>query len=495
MSGKLSVLPTGDQRFEKLFKIAPPHNIEAEQALLGAILVNNSAFDAVADIVRPEHFATGVHGRIYQAIEMLVAKGSRADPVTLKECFDQDAALENIGGAGYLIKLVNSIVTIVNARDYAQQIADLWLAREIMNACEQAILEAASVDFTRPAKGVVESLDAALFGATSQGPSADAAIDAYASAQAAIQQAEEAYKNDGRITGLTTGLADLDEILSGLHAGDLIVLGGRPSMGKTALADCIGMAAARHFMLSGKRKAVAMFSLEMPHRQLSMRRLATISGIPLEDVKRGRLRRGDWESLLNARDDLKALPLITDDTSDLSVTEIRARSRRIARRRGLGLVIVDHLGFVRGSTESKRNGETAVISEITKGLKQLAKDLGVPVLALSQLSRDLERRDDKRPMLADLRQSGSIEQDADVVLFVYRHQYYLERARPASRPGEKAEAFAEREQEWKDALSKCENMADIIVAKHRNGRCGEVKTFFHGTRTVFENLQQGGLDF
>ncbi len=434
-----------------------------------------------------------MHGRIYAAAAQLIDSGHAANPVTLKDLFEQDEALKEIGGFRYLTKLAGSVVTFVNAADYARQIHDAAQRRAIIEACRATEERAFLFSLADGAPEILAEHERALsvIGDGSAGHAPP--ISAGDSAGVAIELAGEAYKNEGRITGVTTGLADLDELLGGLQPSDLVILAGRPSMGKTALAQAIGCAAAKSFMMAGIKKTVAEFSLEMPHWQLAQRHLASITGIEMERIKKGRLGRDEFGKLHEARQELDRLPMLTVDTSSLTVADIRARAKRIARQRGLGLIIVDHIGLMRGSIESKRNGETAVVSEITRELKALAKDLACPVLALSQLNRDLERRDDKRPQLSDLRQSGSIEQDADVIMFVYREHYYLSRSAPIRKPGEKDDAFNIRQAEWQVDCDKCKNTADIIVSKHRNGPIGGVKAFFDGARSVFENLSQMGM--
>ena len=277
-----------------------------------------------------------------------------------------------------------------------------------------------------------------------------------------------------------------------MQDGHLVVLAGRPSMGKTTLADAISVSAARYFADTDAHKAVVEFELEMSHQEMSLRRLSVITGIEIERIKRGRLDQGEWLSLNEAQAQLDRLPLLTDDTPKLGMAEIRSRARRIARHHGLGLVMLDHIGLIRPQRHAQGN-RTAEITEITGDLKALAKELGVPVLALSQLSRDLERREDKRPNLSDLRDSGSIEQDADIVLFVYREEYYLSRSKPEKRPGEKDEPYFARVNDWHERSDRARNAADVIVAKHRNGPIGTVHAFFDGARGVFQNLSQAEM--
>ena len=485
--------------------ITPPHNIEAEQGLLGALLLNNRTYDGVADMLRPEHFAEGVHGRIYGAISTLIDGGHTANPVTLKALFDQDGALDEIGGARYLARLATSVVTIMNVDDYARTIVDLWVRRQVIEACLDGVTRAQTATLEGDGREVVTALDQRLSAVLEGGTRERRLVSAGESATAALRLADEAYKSQGKLRGLTTGLTRLDHLLGGLQDEHYYILGGRPSMGKTILADRIAVAAARRLLEeSGGRTAepVMFFSMEMTAEALARRRLAAHTRIQSQRIQRGELDRQDWDELFGAQRDLDRLALYVDDTRGLTAADMRSRSRRLKRSRGLALVVVDYIQTMRGSPEAMRSGETAVVSEISRSLQHLAGELRVPVLALSQLSRDLERREDKRPSLADLRQSGSLEQDADVVLFVYRDEYYLERAEPVQRDGEAIEKFQERFTTWENRREAARGKADVIIAKHRNGPLGVAQASFNGACAVFEdiaqaseNTTQGGLAF
>ncbi len=468
-----------------------PHNIEVEQALLAALFQTGAAYDAAAGILAPEHFFFPLHGRIYEALGRMIERGEKPSPVALRDAFAGDPAYAEAGGAGYLVAITQALVTSRNAGHYARQIRDLWQRRRLIQACEAAIAGALQGSVEPRAAALIGAAEAALSDITAAAAEGAAAIDAGSAAAAAIAEAEAAYRGEGRLTGVTTGLADLDRILGGLQAGHLDILAGRPSMGKTLLADSMALAAARSFARQGEGRAVLIFSLEMSATELATRRLAARTGIAIERLRRGALTAADFAVLEAARQELAALPLLTDDAAGLSLGEIRARARLQARRRpGLGLVVVDHLGLIEASGEARRQGETAALTEISKGLKRLARELQVPVLALSQLNREVERRDDKRPLLADLRQSGSIEQDADVVMLIYREEYYLSRSEPAQRAEETEANFAKRTAEWSARLKACRNTVDILIAKHRNGAIGTVHAYFDGAHGRFANLKE-----
>lgn len=475
----------------------PPHNIEAEQALLGAILVNNQAYHRVAEFLRGEHFAEGVHGRIFEAIGKLIERGQIANPVTLKNLFDQDGALQEIGGAQYLARLAASVVTIINAGDYGHTIHDLYLRRQLINLGEDVVNEAFAHDLERDARIQIELAEKRLFDLATTGqyeggfrPFDEALADA-------IMMADAAFKRSGRTTGVATGFTDLDKLLGGLHPSDLVILAGRPSMGKTALATNIAFYAAKHYRelrtADGRKKAedgavVGFFSLEMSSEQLATRILSEESTVPSDKIRRGDVSNEDFDKFVQASQQLANVPLYIDDTPALSIAALRTRARRLQRQRGLDLVIIDYLQLLRGSGEGTA-GENRVqeISEITRGLKALAKELEVPVLALSQLSRAVEQREDKRPQLSDLRESGSIEQDADVVMFVYREEYYLSRSEPTQRPEESIEKFGDRHDRWKERCDQVYGLADVMIAKQRHGPIGKATLRFDGQTTRFEN--------
>jgi replicative DNA helicase len=477
----------------------PPANIEAEQALLGAILVNNAAYHRVAEFLHAEHFAEGVHGRIFAAITKLMERGQLANPVTLKNLFDQDGALAEIGGAQYLARLAASVVTIINAEDYGRSIHDLFLRRQLISIGEEVVNEAYEHDLDRQANQQIESAEKRLFDLAESGQSEGGFQPFITALSTAILQAESAFKRSGKTSGVSTGFLDLDKLLGGFHPSDLIILAGRPSMGKTALATNIGFNAARAYR-AGKAPdgrtiaedgaVLGFFSLEMSAEQLAMRILSEESGVPSNNIRKGEVSHEDFDRFVQASQKLATVPFFVDDTPALSITGLRTRARRLLRQQGLGLIVVDYLQLLRGSERASEN-RVQEISEITRGLKALAKELNVPVLALSQLSRAVEAREDKRPMLSDLRESGSIEQDADVVMFVFREEYYLSRAEPMRRPEENDERFNMRYDDWQQRLQQVHGTAEVLIAKQRHGPIGKVTLRFAHDTTRFENFISG----
>jgi replicative DNA helicase len=463
----------------------PPVNYDAEQALLGAILANNLVFDRVNEFLRPEHFADALHGRIYEAIGKLIQRGQIANPVTLKNLFDQDGALADIGGAQYLVDLAQSVVTVINAEDYGRNIHDLFLRRQLIDLGEQVVNGAFVFDVDETAISQIESAEMKLFnlaesGQTEGGPEAFERVLA-----SALGMAEAAYKRDGNVTGVATGLTGLNRKLGGLQKSDLIILAGRPAMGKTALATNLGFHAAQHGIDpdTGLPFKVAFFSMEMSSEQLATRILAEQSGISSDRIRRGDVRAEDFGKIVEAAQAMSTVPFFIDDTPALTVPMLRTRARRLKRQHGLDLIIIDYLQLMRGAGAKSQENRVQEISEITRGLKAIAKELDLPVIALSQLSRAVEARDDKRPQLADLRESGSIEQDADVVMFVFREEYYHERKKPDE---EDAAKFSE----WLSKAERIHNRAELIIAKQRHGPTGTVDLHFDGEITHFSDLAE-----
>jgi len=475
----------------------PPHNYEAEQALLGAILANNRVFDKVNEFLRKEHFADALHGRIYDAAGTLIQRGQIANFLTLRNLFDQDPALVEAGGAKYLARLENAVVTIINAEDYGHTIHDLFLRRELINLGEEVVNEAFAYDLDLPALEQIETAEQKLYQLAETGQIEGVLRPLNDAMTAAIQIAELAFKRDSHVTGVTTGLHDLDRKLGGLHNSDLVILAARPSMGKTALATNIAFNAAKAYreerdelgnlkVLEGAK--VAFFSLEMSAEQLATRILSEQTGISSDRIRRGEVREEDFPKFVAAAQQLTRLPFFIDDTPGLSVPALRTRARRLKRQHGLGLIVVDYLQLIRSVGASRSENRVQELSEITRSLKGVAKELDVPILALSQLSRAVEQREDKRPQLSDLRESGSIEQDADVVMFIYREQYYHERAEPKQRQDEPVEKFNERVERWQEHGEKVRNTADILIAKQRHGPVGTISLYFEGEVTKFADL-------
>ncbi|MEN8236024.1 MAG: replicative DNA helicase [Pseudomonadota bacterium] len=452
-----------------------PCNYEAEQALLGALFHNNACHETIDEILQPEHFADAVHGRIYSAIRRLIERGHIADPITLKDYFDQDAALEDIGGAKYLIQLADSVVSIINARSYAITIRDLYYRRQLITFGEDVVNEAYNQDLESDAVEQMEAAEQKLFDLSTIG-SLDRGFTSLEDAMSeAVSMAEVAFKRDSHVVGVTTGFKDINLKLGGLHPSDLIILAGRPSMGKTAFAMNIAFNAAQAALKGNEGAHVAFFSLEMSAEQLATRLLAQESGVASDKIRRGAVSESDFPKFIEVSRNLSEVPLFIDDTPALSVSALRTRARRLMRQKGLGMIVVDYLQLLQGSAGRRAENRVQEISDITRSLKALAKELNVPVFALSQLSRAVEQRDDKRPQLADLRDSGTIEQDADVVMFIYREEYYESRKQP--------EEDTEKHAEWQARMDKVSNITEVIIAKQRHGPIGKVKLRFDSALT------------
>ena len=470
----------------------PPHNFDAEQALLGAILVNNLAYNRVSEFLQPEHFADAVHGRIFDACARLIERSQIANPVTLKGFFDQDVELEDIGGAQYLARLAASSVTIINATDYGRAIFDLFLRRQLIGLGEGVINDAYSQDLEVDAPAQIEGAEQKLFDLATTGQYEGGFVTFSKTLTSAIEIAEAAHKREGKLVGIATGFKDLDRLLGGLHPSDLVVLAGRPSMGKTALATNIAFHAAQACKFEtdeqGRKKVVdggvvGFFSLEMSAEQLATRILAEESLVPSEKLRKGDLKQEEFLKVVKASQKLSGVPFFIDDTPALSVAALRTRARRLKRTQDLSLIVVDYLQLLRPAAGHVPDNRVQEVSEITRGLKALAKELNVPVLALSQLSRAVEQRDNKRPQLADLRESGAIEQDADVVMFIYREEYYEARQRPDVSDTEKHE-------KWMEKMDLVHNLAEVNIAKQRQGPIGSVKLFFEDVFTRFQDYNR-----
>lgn len=488
-----NLIPFGDplQETEGAGYREQPHNMEAEQALLGAILVNNEAAMRVSGFIEPEHFFEPVHGRIYEAAMALVERGQNATPVTLKTYFERDEALTDVGGSSYLARLAGSAVSVINAEDYGRAIYDCFLRRSLITIGEDVVNIAYESKVDEPAVEQIESAEHSLFQLAESGKHEGGFKAFNQTMLETISSIETAYKSDTRLTGVGTGLDDLDRLLGGLHKSDLIILAGRPSMGKTALATNIAFHAARSFREkedeSGKKhvvegSSVGFFSLEMSAEQLATRMLSEASGLSSEKLRRGQLSNEDFVKVVQSSNEMNKIPFHIDDTPALSMPALRTRARRLKRTHGLGLIVIDYLQLVRPAGRSSPDHRVQEISDITQSLKALAKELNVPVLALSQLSRAVEQREDKRPLLSDLRESGSIEQDADVVMFIYREEYYLERREPRMDTPDHAQ--------WQEQMDQVHNLAEVIVGKQRHGPTGKVELYFNPGLTKFGNLQK-----
>lgn len=466
----------------------PPHNYEAEKSLLGAIFSNNKAYEKVSEFLRPEHFADPVHGKIYQSCALLIERGQIANPVTMKSFVEKDELLQEVGGNKYLAELAASAVTIINAKEYGRIVFDLYLKRELIALGEEVVNNAHSARLDEDASAQIEKVEAKLYSLATTGETESGFEHFQASIVKAIKSAEMAHKRDGRLAGVTSGLRDLDKMLGGLHPSDLVILAARPSMGKTALCTNIAYNAAQKFFeTSGEEGGVtAFFSLEMSSEQLAGRILSERTSVSADSMRKGTLSDEDFDKLVIESQKLYQLPLYIDDTPALSVSGLRARARRLQRLHGLGLIIVDYIQLLSPNPGSSSQGNRVQeVSEMTRGLKTLAKELNVPVVALSQLSRAVEQREDKRPQLSDLRESGSIEQDADVVMFIFREQYYLERAEPMQKGEESTDKYAERHERWAERCQKAANKAELIIAKQRHGPIGAVDLYFDGAFARF----------
>ncbi|WP_435640541.1 replicative DNA helicase [Micavibrio aeruginosavorus] len=459
-----------------------PHNLEAEQGLLGALLVDNRVLERI-DFLKPAHFFHPAHQRIFEAIQRLIERGQTASPVTLKGFFETDSDLSSVGGTQYLADLASAVITVISATDYALNLYDLHLRRELIALGEDVVNDAFEQTIERDATKAIEMAENRLFILAESGDGRKGFVTLKDSVARAIEIADKAYKTDGHVTGVTTGLRDLDEKLGGLHPSDLLILAGRPSMGKTTLATNIAFNAANRYAQTGGKEGavVGFFSLEMSSDQLATRILADQAEISGDSIRKGKLTENDFRRFVEASHRLSQVPLYIDDTPALSIGAVRTRARRLKRQSGLGLIVIDYLQLLQGSG-SRQSVENRVneVSEITRGLKAIAKELDIPVIALSQLSRAVEQRDDKRPQLSDLRESGSIEQDSDVVMFVYREEYYLSRSEPE--PG------TDKHIEWQQKMEQLHNVAETIIAKQRHGPIGTVRLFFDGNLTRFANL-------
>jgi replicative DNA helicase len=478
------------QAAEPAFR-APPHNIEAEQALLGAILVNNEAFYRVSDFLEPKHFFEPVHRRIYELAGGLVRANKLATPVTLKTFLPADFDIAGLSLNQYLARLAAEATTIINAEDYGRTVYDLSIRRDLIAIGEEMVNTAydAPVDAT-PASHIEEA-ERKLYEIAETGRY-DSGFQRFAQAlTTAVDMAARAYQRDGSLSGLATGLTDLDNRMGGLQNSDLIILAGRPGMGKTALATNIAYNVAKAFTqgdvrADGHRETVnggvvGFFSLEMSAEQLATRIISEQTGIPSNKIRRGAIDEGDFERIKDISIELQNLPFYVDETGGLSIGQLAARARRLKRQRGLDLLVIDYVQLLQGNSRRAAENRVQEITEITTRLKALAKELNIPILALSQLSRQVESRDDKRPQLSDLRESGSIEQDADVVLFVFREEYYHQMRKPM-------ESNREKFEEWLAEGNRVEGKAELIIGKQRHGPTGTVELQFDAAVTRFANL-------
>ncbi|MGW8705197.1 replicative DNA helicase [Brevundimonas sp. NPDC055814] len=468
-----------------------PHNLEAEQALLGSLMFDNAVFERLSDRLRGSHFYEPFHQRLFDAVEDHIRQGLLAEPTILMERFKQDPAFQEFGGLRYLADLVDRAPPAANAPDYARVVYDLALRRDLIRIGGEIIKEAPNPE--TPADEQIEQAEQTLYSLAETGKPSSGFVSFSHALSGAVEMAGEAYQREGKLAGLATRLDDLDQKLGGLHPSDLLILAGRPSMGKTALATNIAFNVARNYRWEptpdGGRKTVdggvvAFYSLEMSAEQLAMRILADASGVSSDKLRKGEIDASDFGKIRDAAIEIGESPLYIDATGGLSISKLAARARRLKRmEHGLDLIVVDYLQLVTTGENSQKN-RVQEVSEITGGLKALAKELNVPIIALSQLSRQVEQRDDKRPQLSDLRESGSIEQDADCVMFVYRESYYLGRAEP--REG------TEEHLKWQEDMDRLQHQAEVVIGKQRHGPIGIVKLAFDSNTTRFGNLAHDG---
>lgn len=465
-----------------------PHNIEAEQQLLGAILTNNDIYDRIASIIGAQHFYDPVHARIYEIASARIQKNALASPVTLKAFLEDDEGLKELGGPAYLARLAGAAISGFAARDYAQMIYDLAIRRELIALGRDISAQAAEVNVeSEPREQIIEA-EQRLYKLGEEGQGETGFQSFLKAVTDAVMVANAAYQRDGGLAGVSTGLQDLDKKLGGLHKSDLLILAGRPSMGKTSLATNVAFNIAKAYkrgqLPDGSEGAVnggvvGFFSLEMSAEQLAARILSEASEVPSEQIRRGDMTEGEFRRFVEAAKTLEACPLYIDDTPALPISQLAARARRLKRTHGLDALFIDYLQLVRPATA--KDSRVNEVSEITQGLKAIAKELNIPVVALSQLSRQVESREDKRPQLSDLRESGSIEQDADVVMFVYREEYYKEREKPSDHEMDKMAI-------WQDEMEAVHGKAEVIIGKQRHGPIGSVDLSFEGRFTRFGNL-------
>lgn len=475
----------------------PPSSLAAEQALLGALLANNKAYERVSEFLEPEHFADPIHGRIYGAIRRRIDNQQLADIVTLKVEFEHSGILDEVGGTAYLAQLLSAMVGIINAGEYGRLIHDAWLRRQLIDVGETVVNNAFGAEPELDAKAQVEAAEQKLFDLATEGETASGGLIPFERALAeAIHTAERAFHQPGGVAGLSSGLRDFDKRTGGLHPSDLLILAGRPGMGKTALATKIAFGAARALVAKAKaedpngvpKETVAIFSLEMSAEQLAARLLADAAEVNSDRIRRGDIQQRDFDRFVSASRELSALPIQIDDTPAITISQLRTRCRRLKRTRGLAFVVVDYLQLMRPAPGSRSDSRVLEISQITQGLKAIAKELAVPVMALSQLSRAVESRDDKRPQLSDLRESGSIEQDADMVMFIYRDEYYLNLRMPKAVAFDNEEKFQTAMAKWQADMELAHNKAELIISKQRHGPTGTIHLFFEGEFTRFGDL-------
>lgn len=456
-----------------------PMNIGAEQALLGAIISNNLALEKVENFLEPQHFSSKINGLIFKTLKKLISNDQVADLNTLKIFLENDDDFIDNGGMSYLLKISENSISIINSKQYGELIYDLFIRRKLINLGTNLINESHENFEDQDSNEIIENIESNLFNLTNEGETQKGPKQFDNILEDTLEYAEKAFKKSEDVVGLKTGLNDFDKKIGGLHRSDLIIVAGRPSMGKTAFATNIASNICNN-KKSTKKTNVLFFSLEMSSEQLATRILSEISKISSEGIRTGNLSKNEFEKLIKSSENLKDLSLFIDDSPALTISSIRTRSRRLKRKQGLDLIIIDYLQLLSGESRNLNDNRVKEISDITRGLKAIAKELNIPIVALSQLSRKVEDREEKRPQLADLRESGSIEQDADLVVFLYREEYYLARTEPPE--------GTEKHIMWTSKMEKVHNIAEAIVAKHRHGPISRVKLHFSAANTKFSDL-------
>ena len=468
---------------------ALPHNMEAEQALLGAFLVDNGVLENIDDGLREDHFYDPLHGRIFAAVLSLTGRGSLANPITLKSYFASDSQFAGIDIEAYLTDLAEGVLSLSDAPEYEREIRQCYLRRELIRAADDLIGKARSANLDFPAETMIDEAEQRLYNLAENDQGQEGLQPFSTAIGTALRMADEAAKTAGGISGVGTGLRTLDQLLGGLQKSDLVILAGRPGMGKTALGTNIAFHAATTTHSGEDQQKVAFFSLEMSSEQLANRILASRASVPSDEIRQGKLNKNQFNNLVRAAGEIENAGFYIDDTPAISVSQIYSRARRLKRTSGLGLIVVDYLQLLAAPLGQRVENRVQEISAISRMLKSIAKELDVPVLALSQLSRAVEQREDKRPVLADLRESGSIEQDADVVMFLYREEYYLSKSEPERRDTETEETYNTRHQRWTERAERAQGRAEIIVAKQRHGPTGVISPSFIAEQAQFVDYE------
>ena len=466
-----------------------PQNIEAEQSLIGSVLFDNKVLEDLPTNFATRHFFDPLHASIFDACIFLIDNGRLADPLTLKSYLKQDDLQRDIDIEKYLSELREGVVSLSKAKFYAEEIRNCYVRRSLIRIGDELINKSVNPTLDVTPDQEISNTEEQLYNLAEKDQINSGPLDFKSVLASATNQINEAYNRKGKLSGIDTGFSGLNRQLGGLNKSDLLVLAGRPAMGKTALATNIGFNAAKSSKLE-KNESILIFSLEMSAEQLAQRILAEQSTIDSHKLRSGDLNETEFSKLVSTQNDILNLPFFIDDTPAISVGQIASRARRLKRTHGLSVIIIDYIQLIQGSKASEAQGRVQEVSNITRGLKSLAKELNVPILALSQLSRAVEQREDKRPILADLRESGSIEQDADVVMFVYREEYYLDKSEPTQRDNENQESFNERFLKWQDRRNMAEGKAEIIISKQRHGPTGIVQVQFEAKFTRFMDLVQ-----